>query len=157
MIRQATYEDIEQLVWICRWFKDEAVGYMSATLNADDLKYTFKGLMQHEDAAILVSVDDSFGGTDIVGLAVVVATPLPFNHSLLYAQEVLWYVIKQHRNGTLGKELFDAMEKWVNDKGCYALAVGAPPSNPGVGTYYTSRGYIQKETCYIKEFTKEAS
>lgn len=85
---------------------------------------------------------------DLVGMLGVVLLPHPLTGHT-YAEEVVWWVQPERRNGIVGPQLLGAAEEWATRNGANMLKLAAPADSP-VGKYLAKLGYIAVETAFIK-------
>jgi GNAT superfamily N-acetyltransferase len=145
VIRPARIDDIPELVGMGRRFFD-ASGYADITTFDDEsLGTTFSGLLTSESAVFLV-VDKQ----KLVGMAAALIYPFYFNVKHRTAQEMFWWVDKEHRG--IGSQLFDALIAGVKARGAESLSMIALErlTPEKVGGIYERRGFRPSERSYIK-------
>lgn len=90
-------------------------------------------------------------GDPPIGMAGAMISPAFFNEKELYACELFWWVNPEARG--VGKELLDALEVAVKERGATHLAMlcleNMEPEK--VGQMYARRGYKLVEHSYMKE------
>jgi GNAT superfamily N-acetyltransferase len=142
VIRPATVADIPRMLEMGRRFFD-ASGYSEITsFDPESLRATFEGLMMNPDAVVLVTTG---------GMAAALIYPFYFNVGHRTAQEMFWWVDKEHRG--IGTQLFDALIAGVKAKGAESLVMIALErlTPEKVGGIYERRGFRLSERSYIKK------
>jgi GNAT superfamily N-acetyltransferase len=87
---------------------------------------------------------------EIVGFIAAVVGVDPFSGQE-YADEVAWFVAPDHRHGTAGVRLVEALESWARDKRLgFAKMVAPGEAGSRVAGFLTRRGYHVIETSMIK-------
>ena len=88
---------------------------------------------------------------ETVGMAGYVLFPFSFNHALLIAQEMFWYVDPKHRFGA-GRDLMDALEESARAQGATVLIMAsiAGLRDAAVARLYARRGYRPAENTFVK-------
>lgn len=124
-------------------FKDlDAVVDMAAEFFAES---PYVGLADFQQDSVLQMIEMCSNGHVIlvatkgdsyVGMAGAMIAPSMFNASFLIAQELVIYVRKQNRKGTVGYRLLKSLEKECKNKGADALEISginglSPDSFPG--------------------------
>jgi GNAT superfamily N-acetyltransferase len=69
---------------------------------------------------------------------------------LRYADEIAWFVMPEHRNGSFGVRLLAALEAWADAKRLSFVKMVAPTDQLKVGGFYQSIGFEPLETAYVK-------
>lgn len=138
MIRNATYDDIPNIIAMGKTFTDmagfsEHVGYCEETV-----EQTLKNLIDN-DAGFLLIGEGMIGG---------VIHPHPFNGNMIVGQELFWW-----SQGGDGFALKNEIEKQAKAKGCkfwimLALECARPKA---VGRLLERDGYRLIEHNYMKE------
>lgn len=87
----------------------------------------------------------------IVGTLGALIGPSLFSPSELRAQELFWYVKKEHRAHSLsGIKLLKAYEAWSQERGADSLTAVALDQLPEVVNIYERTGYKKLETHFLK-------
>lgn len=68
------------------------------------------------------------------------------------AQEMFWYVKKEHRGALASIRMFEAFENWAAQCGCYGIMMASLSHAPGVEALYKRRGYLHIESHHLKIF-----
>lgn len=105
--------------------------------------------MMH-DAGLLIVAD--IGG-EIVACVGGLKYPFLNNPAWIIGSEILWWVEPEYRNGGLGKQLIDAIERAAKDAGCHLwVMVTLEAVEPEkAGAIYRKLGYELTEHSYMKE------
>lgn len=119
-----------------------------AEYRREDCETTLTRLIESDDGICLVAE----AGGQIVGVAGGLAHPFYFNHDHRTGMELFWWVHPNHRNGAVGRDLFDALENAARAIGCVSWGMIALDAvNPeAAGKIYQRRGYRASEHSYIK-------
>ena len=138
MIRQATMDDIEDVLEWGRKFHAYSPWGKRVPINEPDWRATVTNLLQSDEAAVFVS-DGGFCGGLIFSMY--------FNHNFRIGQELFWYADHD------GKALREAFEEWAITQGCQALQMSciADKREPAVRRLFRVAGYMPTETSLMKE------
>jgi hypothetical protein len=68
-----------------------------------------------------------------------------------YAEDLLWFVHKDHRQGRVGPALLHAVESFAQIKGAAMLKITSPTGSI-LGRFLEHRGYRSVETSYVVFF-----
>lgn len=122
-VRLAKKCDMEDLLSLCRDFRNESKMYKGGEFKDETAKKVLSWLIQSNkdgaNAVLLVSeiipdvIDSSTPPSKICGMIAMMASPDLWNDSVLVSQELFWYA----RNGT-GINLLNRAREWAVDKGC---------------------------------------
>lgn len=87
-----------------------------------------------------------------VGMLMATTSEMLFSEEKL-GVELMWWVNEDHRNGTLGWELFKAFEYWAKQIGCKAVQMSSVASEYAerLNKIYARKGYQLMERAYLKE------
>lgn len=149
MVREATLDDIPQIVDMGRAFHAASAYASIVAYDAESAGVTFAGLITGEDGVVFV-YDDEFGR--IVGTTAAMAYPFFFNRHHKTGNEFFWWVDPDHRGSNIGKALLDALEAWKETVNAKSFTLSALESmRPEVvGEIYRRRGYMPSDRSYIK-------
>jgi hypothetical protein len=138
MIRQATMDDIEDVLEWGRKFHAYSPWGKRVPINEPDWRATVTNLLQSDEAAVFVS-DGGFCGGLIF--------PMYFNHDFRIAQEFFWFA---DHDGTALREAF---ESWAKDHGASAIQMSciADDREKAVRRLFRQSGYAATETALMKE------
>jgi GNAT superfamily N-acetyltransferase len=143
MIRAATMDDWPAVWSLLVAFHDEAGDY-AKWLQLD--RERIERLMAEILVQGCVAVADE--GNEVVGVIVVALLEHPYNGQP-YAEEVVWFVTKAHRDGTIGLKLLRYAEQWARQSGATVLKMVEPEGKPTVGTFLARRGYRRIEAVHV--------
>ena len=138
-MRQATRDDMLELLRMCRAFSEAA----KHPIDRERIVTTLEALMDSEFGLVLIA-----DGAMLTG----VITDSLFNTSK-FAQELFWWVDEDKRGTGVGRELLEAFEAWAGFNGAervimVALQELAPRK---VGKIYREAGYVPLEHSYTKD------
>lgn len=144
MIRDATLDDIPELVGMGRKFAD-AIGMTETT-----------GFDEESVAALLAHLIESPAGICLItegGGAGGLVHPCSFNASHMTGQELFWWIEPEHR-GRKGLLLFRALERAAQERGAQTWMVSTMESLDfdGAARFYERSGYRPSDRNYIKRF-----
>lgn len=150
-VRLGTMNDMEDLVRMSILFHSESP-FNNREADDEDVRGLVENLLSrtHQDAIVLVSVD----GNRCVGMIAGVATKCLFNKER-FSSEVVWWVDKEFRSSTRGKDLVTAYQYWSEHVAkCHmdVMTALADDREKVLGRYYTRQGYYKMETAYLKEY-----
>jgi GNAT superfamily N-acetyltransferase len=145
-IRPATPDDVPALVWLARRFlKSSQYGALLPNTTDDGLAVAVNLTLQH--GVILLAE----AGGCAVGMIAATTVPHPLTGAV-YADEVAWFVTPEHRSGTVGLRLLDALERWCLTHQITTLRLVTPIDRPRLGAHLARRGYRAIETAYLREW-----
>ena len=93
-----------------------------------------------------------FDGDDLRGV-LIGTIGQHFLSPVLIAQEIMWYVHPEFRNGTGGIRLVSEFEKWAKELGAFAVVMASfkgTDSDDRLSAIYDRRGYSLIEQHYFK-------
>ncbi len=87
------------------------------------------------------------------GMLGFVVLPIFFDKNSMIAQELFWWVDEEKRDSAIGSLLLASAERQSKKLGAKALAMLSIEQLGGdiLHKVYTHRGYVKRETSYIKE------
>lgn len=144
MIREATQDDIEQILIMCAHFW-ENTDY-EEEFNAEDTRVMVQSALSQG----LLAVAEVEAG--VIGFVAGIKGPLMANHSVLTGTELAWWIEPEHRKGRLGIDLMLYIESLARIQGVkYWNMISMESSNPEVANrIYKRLGYIKSETSFTK-------
>lgn len=147
MIRQAGIDDLPRLVCMGRDFLNETELWNVTSFDEQSATQTLSAMIDGKDSVILVAEKDGL----VIGMVGAAIVPFYFNMEHKVAQEFFWFVSDEHRKGSIGVRLFDALEQWARDGGAGLMSMAALGCNYGsVSDFYLRRGYYQQETTFLR-------
>lgn len=137
MVREATPADIPAMLDMGERFAVKAA--MPFTFCRDSVAFTLHQLIDSPLGLVFVCEDGAAGG---------LCHPHPFNHEVLYGQELFWW-----SEGRNGGALLDALENGATDLGCeFWSMIALDTIHPeAMGRVYKRRGYMPLERSFVKE------
>lgn len=143
-IRSAVEEDVlDCLILFKQFHKESKLPY------SWDAKKTQEAIIKslpEDNYEILVAEKDN----EVIGLlACLYGEPL-FSSDRV-ANEIAWYVNKEHRTTSAGFRLFKAYENWALTNGADYVAMAYLEGITDLSDIYEKKGYLKSETNYIKE------
>lgn len=89
----------------------------------------------------------------VVGAVGMVSAPKWFNHSILQAQEMFWWVDEDHRGSRDSFRLFKRVEQWADEIGAQEIVVAstAKIEPERFERFYRKLGYERRDIYYLKE------
>lgn len=147
MIRPATLSDKEAVIGLLREFFGQTE-YSDLGWSQKSIEDIVERLITTDSAVILVS-------DGVTGLIGGYLTPYWMNMDKVFAQEMFWYVSKEHRGGSLGIRLLNAFQEWAKDGGAdYCVMSSTTNLNPsGVGNVLKRSGFVPVDISYWKRLT----
>lgn len=151
-IREAKTSDMENLLEMGEKFFDQTrQKEMGIQFDRQSVQILATEMIEKDLGVIFLAMTDD--GSP-VGVAGGILFPLWMNPNHLTGQEMFWYVDPNHRKSRAGRLLFNALEKWAQDKGAnsFSMVALSHMHENRVGQMYESKGYVPMEKTYIKEF-----
>lgn len=147
MIRLAVDSDIESILPLAKKFLSDSPLADKTTIDDESLSSFLSGFILSDDSAVWVLVKSGL----VVGMSGAVMFPFYANESYKIAQELFWYVDKNHRGE--GGKLLESMEKWAKASGAKSMHMISleTPSAKVMDRYYKRSGYTPIEHTYSKE------
>lgn len=146
-VRAATREDLVPLSEMgCRFLSASPLGRFASCTRLD-VQVAIDGLMR-QGGIVLVTEAHSV----ITGLLVGQLTSLWWNHKVVIATELAWWVDPEHRGGPAGIRLLEAFERWAGDAGANVVCLSdMVMDGVDVGALLGRRGYRLIERSHVKE------
>jgi GNAT superfamily N-acetyltransferase len=141
-IREATDADTPRLV-------EMAIAFIAESRYAQVIQFTPEKL--HALVSMLLKIGTVIVaeiGTELVGMIALARVQSLFGGPD-YADEVAWWVEREHRTGRVGPRLLVQAEKWATAQGLTSIRMVAP-SGSAVGGFYEACGYELIETSYLR-------
>lgn len=148
IVRKAEIEDIEFITILIHEFYEESLKEYKITLNDETIDKTIRNFIKNNIALVLEHE------SKIVGMMGGIVARSIFNENQLFAQEAVWYINKDYRNGLGGIKLLKEFERICKIMGANLIAM-IHMNNlnaDGLNKFYLANDYIAMETHYIKEF-----
>ncbi len=149
MIRLANVEDLLKIEQLIKEFYDESLKeYIS--LDTVSIRNTILNFIDSH----IVLVDE-----ELKGIIAGILSRSIFNNKEIFAQECMWYVSKDRRDGKLGIELWRAFEDKAKELGANKIIMIHMDNLNGnsMEKLYDRRGYKKLEWHFIKEVVNEQS
>lgn len=145
MIRAARGEDAPALVEMGRAFFEEA-GY-AAEFEFDDESFFSTIAILAKHGLLLIAEKDG----KAVGMAAVDVAPAYWNHDVMLAKELFWFVQKEYRQG-IGRQMLRALEETVRSRGAqlFDLVAEEGKRSLALARVYTAGGFSPKERTFRK-------
>lgn len=144
MIREATLDDVFDILVLSREFTKQAPSFMA--WDKDKLEKVIIDTINNDLSCALVYEDDNEIKAALLG----VTTDLFMSHVNM-AVVVAWYVNKESRIGRAAYRMLDYFEKWGKEKGASIISVADVPEIKDLSRFYSLKGYGLKERSYLKE------
>ena len=149
MIRNATIDDIKQIVYLGERFYNESH-------DVDEIPYdpidTYKSILEiynGDHGILLVAEQDG----QIVGITAGLVFSWYFNSSHKTGQELFWYVHPDYRKGTIGIRLLKELERQAKEKGATTFIMVSEElmgNHDYMEKLYHKLGYHNYESAYIR-------
>lgn len=147
-IRDATEQDVLEVVIAVKQFCREIPHPAWKSFEANKVSELLTNLIRHELGLVKI-VEHEEG---IVGALIGVISSLPINN-LTFAQELMFWIEPEHRNGKTGPKLIDQYVVWSKENGCEFVRLSTLDEVLGskAGILFRRKGFRPTETAYIKE------
>ncbi len=134
------------------WEMPDIISLASAFHAETGIGGTFNGDRMLSVLAVSTScVVGMFKSDTLVGVMIGVVAP-HFMTDEVMANEVMWYVMPDHRCDPKSLGMLRAFEEWAKECGATSITMVNLASNPGVKKLYSKMGYTETETHHIKFF-----
>lgn len=149
MIRFANEQDVEKISELWKAFHDDSLHHTGIPFDRSSATETTKNMMKNPESYIMLVADND---APVVGMLIGMICPASWNRNELLAGECVWYVRKEHRGGSAGKELLSNFEKEAKDRGAKHIVMAHMCGENGrsLKAYYKRARYDQLEIHYIK-------
>lgn len=121
--------------------------YNTMTYSEDKVSDALEDAFDNKDMIILGYVKDN----EVVGIIIGGTISCMFSEDLI-ANELVWFMKKDHRNGLSSVKLHKAFEYWAKEVKKVSGVVMAHLNDDKVSKYYRKQGYAKREEAYYKEF-----
>jgi GNAT superfamily N-acetyltransferase len=148
VIRNATEADTLDIVLAVKQFCKEIPHPAWGKFEATKVKDLVTNLIESEAGFVKVVVSEE----EIVGALIACATPLTIN-SFVFAQELMFWLDADHRNGKTSPKLIDSYVEWAKRIGCNYIRLSTLDEllDSRAGVLFKRKGFKPVETAYIKE------
>lgn len=144
MIRQATKDDILDILVVCKQFARETK--QPAKFDAKHFANSLGNLISLDHGLVLLSIEDD----EVVGILIAVASQFVFSPQMV-ATEMGWYVLPEYRDYRRGVKLVQAFEAWAKEIGADFIAMSDIVQTQDLSKLYERQGYKLSEKTYVKE------
>ena len=148
ILRDAIETDVLDIVLAVKQFCKEVPHPAWGRFDSNKVKDLVSGLIESEAGFVkIVTIDE-----EVVGALIATATPVPIN-SFIFAQELMFWLDPDHRNGKTSPKLIDAYVEWSKAVGCDFVRLSTLDEllDSRVGIIFKRKGFKPIETAYIKE------
>lgn len=148
MIREATEDDLDQIVLLGKKFFDYSVYSEHATYDECSVRELTSSLININEG-LLLTVEY---GEKLVGILGAVLFPLFFNKHHLVCQELFWFVDQEYRDKKIGMDLLKATEVWAKIQGAKTMMMVSLSNDESknVKRLYTMNGYNPNEQYFLR-------
>ena len=148
ILRDAIETDVLDIVLAVKQFCKEVPHPAWGRFDSNKVKDLVSSLIDSEAGFVkIVTIDE-----EVVGALIAAATPVPIN-SFIFAQELMFWLDSDHRNGKTSPKLIDAYVEWSKAVGCDFVRLSTLDEllDSRVGVIFKRKGFKPIETAYIKE------
>ena len=148
ILRDAIETDVLDIVLAVKQFCKEVPHPAWGRFDSNKVKDLVSSLIDSEAGFVkIVTIDE-----EVVGALIAAATPVPIN-SFIFAQELMFWLDPDHRNGKTSPKLIDAYVEWSKAVGCDFVRLSTLDEllDSRVGIIFKRKGFKPIETAYIKE------
>jgi len=148
IIRDATEQDVLDIVLSVKQFCKEVPHPAWDKFDSNKVNELVSQLCQIDQGFVKIVENDN----EIVGSLIAVISSVPIN-SLVFAQELMFWLDPEHRNGKTSMKLIDSYVEWSQKMGCNFIRLSELDNILGskAGTLFKRKGFIPVETAYVKE------
>ena len=146
IIRKAEDQDIDAILELIIQFYKESLKEYGLKISIATIKNNIKVFI---DNHIIIIAEKN---TDIIGVIAGIVVPSIFDDSQIIAQEIMWYINKDFREGSSGLRLLKSFEDICRFLGVNKIYSGHTNNlNPDrLNKFLVRQGYTSMETHYIK-------
>ena len=144
-VRKAEHEDTFQILVLCYNFAKEAPD-IYRTFDNEKVEQNIASFVESEFSEIFVLEENGV----IIGMLACIISEFLFSHKRV-ANELAWYVDKEHRGGTKALRLIKTYEDWAKSKGANIISMSDLSQLQELGGLYKRLGYHLSESSYSKE------
>lgn len=147
-IRNATEHDVLDIVLAVKQFCKEVPHPAWGKFDSNKVNDLVTQLVQAPQGFVQIALADD----EIVGALIGVVSGIPIN-SMVFAQELMFWLDPNHRNGKTAPKLIDAYIKWAENMGCNFIRLSELDNilDGKAGVLFKRKGFIPVETAYVKE------
>lgn len=147
-IREATQEDLLDVIIAAKNFSKEACQKSWAKFDSNKTNSLFKQLVDSEYGFVYIALHND----EVVGGLVSMVTEMPINNYMV-AQELMLWIDPNHRNGKTAPKLIDKYIEWAKEKECSFVRLSEIDNvlNSKAGILFKRKGFEPIETAYVKE------
>ena len=147
-LRDAAQTDVLDIVLAVKQFCKEVPHPAWGKFESNKVKELVSGLIESDGGFVRVVTKDD----EIVGALIACATVTPIN-SFVFAQELMFWLDPDHRNGKTSPKLIDDYVKWATEAGCSFIRLSTLDEllDSRAGVLFKRKGFKPIETAYIKE------
>jgi len=148
IIRDATEQDVLDIVLSVKQFCKEVPHPAWDKFDSNKVNELVSQLCQIDQGFVKIVEHDN----EIVGSLIAVISSVPIN-SLVFAQELMFWLDPEHRNGKTSMKLIDSYVEWSQKMGCNFIRLSELDNILGskAGALFKRKGFIPVETAYVKE------
>lgn len=147
-IRDANQSDIIDILLLCKQFAKEVPDFL-ATPDIDTTKISnsLQELIESPYGFVKVICYNEM----IVGSLISVASEMLFNSNLI-AQELMFWIEPDHRNGKTSVKIIKEYVGWAEDIGCSLVRLSTVDKSTGskAGLLFKRQGFSCAEESYVK-------
>lgn len=147
-IRDANHSDIIDILLLCKQFAKEVPDFLATSdINTTKISDSLKELINSPYGFVRVVCSNN----TVVGALVAVASEMLFNDKLL-AQELMFWLEPEHRNGKTSVKLIKEYVKWAEDTECSLVRLSTVDKSTGskAGILFQRQGFSCAEESYVK-------
>jgi len=147
-IRNATEHDVLDIVLAVKQFCKEVPHPAWGKFDSNKVNDLVTQLLQVPEGFVQIALADD----EIVGALIGVVSGIPIN-SMVFAQELMFWLDPNHRNGKTAPKLIDSYVKWAENMGCNFIRLSELDNilDGKAGILFKRKGFIPVETAYVKE------
>jgi GNAT superfamily N-acetyltransferase len=148
-VRPAKEEDVLDIVFSVKQFAKEIPHLAWSKFDNNKVKDIVTSLVTSEHGFVYVAVNDK---GEVVGALIGLLSGIPIN-DLVFAQELMFWVDPNHRNGKTAPRLIDEYVKWAKNSGATFSRLSALDEvlEGRAGVLFKRKGFKAIETAYVKE------
>jgi GNAT superfamily N-acetyltransferase len=150
MIRDATIEDLKEIVHLGKEFFDNALFHLNIEYHHASVWHMLNNLRINEKGILLVAESEG----KLQGMVGGTLFEWYFNPRYKSGQEIFWYVSPEYRGTTVGIRLLKEMERQAKAKGASSwimISEAHMGNHDDMDKLYRKLGYSDHETAYIKD------
>jgi len=147
IIREATHHDLQRLLEMGRNMGDASPATALIPPCEESFLDTCQNLIDKPEGIIVVA-----DNCELAGMAAGYLAPAYYNHNVVQAFQMFWWVEDEFRGYGFGTRMRKALEEWARAKGAVtfsaAMHQGLTPDDVSVGEYAESTTMYQKVLCH---------